>query len=237
MKNACLVCGEDLIFFKDTKEMECVFCHNKYMSNASCEKGHYVCDECHGKQAISHIKSVAFSSKSKNPMEIAVEMMKSPYVYMHGNENHTLVGSALLAAYNNAGGDLELGKSIEEMHQRGRQIPGGVCGFWGACGAAISAGIFVSLVTGATPIADKEWGQANIMTSKALEKIGKIGGPRCCKRNAFISIREAVDYCKKEFNVNMELSDIECDFYSLNEQCIGIRCPYNSNYSEIHSEQ
>lgn len=27
----------------------------------------------------------------------------------------------------------------------------GACGFWGACGAGISAGMFVSIVTGSTP--------------------------------------------------------------------------------------
>ena len=69
-----------------------------------------------------------------------------------------LVGSALLAAYKNAGGELDLDAALEEMRNRGAQVPGGICGLWGTCGAAVSTGIFVSLITGASPLSGKEWG-------------------------------------------------------------------------------
>ena len=32
------------------------------------------------------------------------------------------------------------------------------------------------------------------MTAKSLEAIGEIGGPRCCKRDSFLSILNAVDF-------------------------------------------
>lgn len=229
-KNACLVCGEDLKFFESAKELECIFCHEKHLSHASCKNGHYVCDDCHSRQALQSIKEKCLSAESKNPLLIAVDMMKDPYVYMHGNENHVLVGAALLAAYKNAGGCVDLNSAVEEMEIRGGQVPGGACGFWGACGAAISAGIFISIVTGSTPLSKTEWGYANTMTSKALRPIGEIGGPRCCKRNAFLSINEAVEFCSQTLSVHMERSDIICSFSSENSQCIGRRCPFNSSY-------
>ena len=78
------------------------------MSNAACADGHYVCDTCHSKKGIEAVKEICLHSKSKNPYEIAVQMMETPFIHMHGPENHVLVGAALLAAYKNAGGDIEL---------------------------------------------------------------------------------------------------------------------------------
>lgn len=78
--------------------------------------------------------------------------MSMPFCHMHGPEHHIMVGMALLTAYKNSGGDIDLKKSLIEMNNRGRSVPGGACGFWGACGAGISAGMFVSIVTGSTPL-------------------------------------------------------------------------------------
>lgn len=114
-----------------------------------------------------------------------------------------------------------------EMQERGREVPGGACGFWGACGAGISAGIFVSIVTGSTPLAGRPWGLSNIMTSKALGSIGEIGGPRCCKRNSYRAITEAVKFTEENLGVKMEMTEIRCSHSHENNQCIGRRCPFN----------
>ena len=152
--------------------------------------------------------------------------MDLPFCHMHGPEHHIMVGSALLTAYKNAGGDIELPKALNEMQARGRKVPGGICGFWGSCGAAISSGMFISIATGSTPLATKEWGMSNLMTSASLHAIGTIGGPRCCKRNSYLAITEAVKFAKENLGVEMELSDIQCRHSGQNNQCIGKRCPF-----------
>ena len=40
-----------------------------------------------------------------------------------------MVGSALLTAYKNAGGEIDLPEALLEMMNRGKAVPGGVCGF------------------------------------------------------------------------------------------------------------
>ena len=145
---------------------------------------------------------------------------------MHGPEHHIMVGSALLTAYKNAGGKIDLEKSLTEMQARAKKVPGGVCGFWGACGAGISAGMFISIITGSTPLANEEWGLSNQMTSKALGSIGKIGGPRCCKRDSFTAITEAVKFVKENLGIEMETEKPVCTHFEKNNQCIKERCPY-----------
>ena len=109
---------------------------------------------------------------------------------------------------------------------RPRQVPGGVCGFWGACGAGISTGMYVSIITGSSPLAEQTWGLSNQMTSEALGEIAKTGGPRCCKRDSYTAIRAAVNFTKEHFGVEMEYAKPVCTHVSMKNQCIGARCPY-----------
>ena len=83
---------------------------------------------------------------------------------MHGPEHHTMVGMALLTAYRNSDGNIDLKKALAEMSNRGRSVPGGACGFWGACGAGISTGMFLSIVTGSTPLGKDNFGLAHKMS-------------------------------------------------------------------------
>ena len=137
-----------------------------------------------------------------------------------------MVGASLLTAYKNAGGDIELKDALLEMYRRGKDIPGGVCGYWGACGAGISTGIFVSIVTKATPLSMEEWSMANLMTSRALKSISENGGPRCCKRNSYIAVTEGVRFAEEQLGVKMQMDKPVCSRFEDNQQCRGHRCLY-----------
>jgi hypothetical protein len=225
MNDECLICGALLKYLENEAQMECSICHKKENSKTECENGHYVCSECHT-QGIDTIIGVCIRENSKNPIEILQKLMDLPFCHMHGPEHHIMVGSALLTAYKNSGGKIDLQKAILEMQSRGKKVPGGACGFWGACGAGVSTGMFVSIITGSTPLGNEEWGLSNQMTSKALMAIGKIGGPRCCKRDSYLAISEAVEFVKTYLGVEMEISKIKCIHSQLNNQCIGERCPF-----------
>ena len=139
-----------------------------------------------------------------------------------------MAGAALLTACRNAGGEVDLARALSEMLRRGKAVPGGTCGFWGACGAGISAGIYLSILTGATPLSEESWGLANSMTGKALERIGALGGPRCCKRDSFTAVLAAVEFAREHLGVTMEVpEEVVCTFSLENAQCLGRRCPYN----------
>jgi hypothetical protein len=121
---------------------------------------------------------------------------------------------------------LDLAAALPEMYRRGKAVPGGACGFWGACGAGVSTGQFLSIATGATPLASESWGLSNRMTAKALESIGSIGGPRCCKRDSYLAVLAAIDFAAEHLNVNMEKTLPICTRSGQNNQCIGMRCPF-----------
>lgn len=225
MNDECIICKAPLEYLEKDIEMECAICHKKENSKTRCVKGHYVCNDCHTK-GIDTIIGICLNAESKDPVEIIRMMMAAPFCHMHGPEHHVMVGSALLTAYKNAGGDINLEEALMEMQNRGKSVPGGACGFWGACGAGISTGMFVSIITKASPLTMESWGLSNLMTSKALGEIGKIGGPRCCKRDSYLAILSAIDFVKDHFDVEMEKNKVVCIHSDINNQCIGSRCPF-----------
>ncbi len=176
------------------------------------------------------IVAMCMAETSKDPIAILEKMMSQPFCHMHGPEHHVLVGAALLTAYNNAAADsikVDLESGLREVISRGQQVPGGACGYMGACGASISTGIFMSIVTRNTPLSTETWQLCNLMTSRALEQVAINGGPRCCKRDSYLSILTAVDFVKEHLGVEMDKPVVKCSRSSINNQCIGKKCPFS----------
>ncbi len=186
------------------------------------EQGKKIIEEC-------------LSMTSINPMDIFKIIASKDYIRIHGPEHHVLDGAALLTAYYNAGGNIDLAAALEELMKRGLAMPGATCGMWGVCGAVTSMGAALSIIDGTGPLStDDTWGKHMHFTSKALSKLADVGGPRCCKRDAFLSFQEAIKNINDNYDVALEISDIVCDFSDENQQCIGDRCPfYNSGKKKV----
>lgn len=225
----CIICGAPLEYLENDTMMECVLCHKQELSKTRCSSGHYVCSECH-MAGMDSIIALCLAETSKDPIAILEKMMSQPFCHMHGPEHHVLVGAALLTAYNNAvpadSMKVDLPAALTEVMSRGRQVPGGACGYMGACGAAISTGIFMSVITHNTPLSTDTWRLCNLLTSRALEQVALNGGPRCCKRDSYLSILTAARFVKENLGVEMERASVTCTRSQINNQCIGQKCPF-----------
>jgi hypothetical protein len=227
-KTGCLLCGAELVYLLQTETLTCQFCRQSFSADVRCANGHYICDTCHSQSADGFILQQCLASQTTDPFALAVELMDSPFVKMHGPEHHFLVPAVLLTAYYSESGEPEQkAKKLTQARQRAEKVPGGFCGSHGNCGAAVGTGIFISLVTGSTPLAKREWQLSNLMTARSLLVIANHGGPRCCKRNSFLALGEAVDFIAEQFGVQLDGSaEIACHFSPLNGECRGVECPY-----------
>ncbi len=225
MQEACLICSAPLEYRLQDEMMECAICHKQELSKTCCVNGHYVCSECH-MQGMDSIFGLCLSEDSSDPIAILEKMMDMPFCHMHGPEHHVMVGAALLTAYRNSGGELNLKEALQEMYSRGSAVPGGSCGFWGACGAGISAGQFFAIASESTPLAVQPWGLSNRMTAKALDSIGRHGGPRCCKRDSYLAIHAAIDFSAEHLGIQMKKTYPVCLRNHLNAQCLRKQCPF-----------
>ena len=149
------------------------------------------------------ITADCMKSNSTNPYEIFHAVAQNDYVRIHGPEHHVLDGACILTAFHNAGGNIDLYDALQKLMCEGLKMPGAACGLWGVCGAVTSIGA-------------------------ALARLAQIGGPRCCKRDAFSSIEQAGEYIKNHYGITLDILPVKCDFSLQNSQCIGNRCPYNT---------
>lgn len=227
MSDSCLICGAPLQYLETAEEMTCAVCGEKFTGNARCENGHYICDGCHASPAEAAVRAVARTTASKNPIEIAQEMMKSPAVHMHGPEHHFLVSAALLCAYKNAGGTVDFDTALTAVISRGKLVPGGFCGMAGNCGAGVAAGIFLSAALKTTPLSAESWALGMKLTAACLNAVAEHGGPRCCKRDSFAAIITAASFIKEHLGISLEIPEkITCTHFAENRECLNKHCPY-----------
>lgn len=179
------------------------------------------------KQKYQLIRNAVAESTGKNPVKIAQSVMKKNFVNIHGPEHHFLDGAAFLAAYRNAGGKIDLDAALDTLAERAAKMPGAICGQWGVCGAAASVGAALAVINGTGPLSETEFYKHNMeFTSDVIGQMSKIGGPRCCKRNAFLSLGHSIEFVKEKYGIEMEAEKIVCRFYPANKQCIGTDCPF-----------
>ncbi len=232
---ACLICGGKIEYYSEKIEKKCQICGEAFMTNACCEKGHYVCDRCHSRKALERAAAICREEASVNPVEILTKLMRESQVHMHGPEHHVLTGMALLTACVNCGGypRENFGEGLLEISSRGGMIPGGSCGFLGICGAAAGAGAFMSLITETTPMSTESWKVCAQVSARVLDNIAGPGGPRCCKRSSYIAVLTAAEMAEEELNIKMKTPEtVSCEFYKENKECIRGRCPFFPEKSE-----
>jgi hypothetical protein len=173
------------------------------------------------------IENFCNNTESVDPIEIANFLMRNTIIKMHGPEHHYLVPAVMLSAYYNHTGTQHKKKAfLKVARKRAESVLGGFCGTHGNCGAAVGTGIFISIVTGNTPLAEKEWQLSNTVTGKSLLTIAEQGGPRCCKRDSYIAITVAIDFLEEQFNLSLPKNPIICDFSEKNKQCKLHDCQY-----------
>ena len=99
----------------------------------------------------------------------------------------------------------------------------------GACllAAYRNAGGDLAIIDGTGPLsADGTWGNHMKFTSAAIKELGKINGPRCCKRDAMVGLQYGIEYVNANYGVTLEKEEIKCTYSDSNAQCIKEKCPY-----------
>lgn len=225
-ESGCLLCGAPLVYSREARDMTCALCGRRFSSPCACREEHYVCDECHTAGLDSGFLPLLLRSGERDPLALLEAVFALPQVHLHGPEHHAAVPCVLLTAYRNCGGELDLPAALRTALQRGKQVTGGACGYWGACGAAIGAGIYLSILTGSTPLNGEAWALPQTLTARCLAAIAAPGGPRCCKRTSRMAVTEAARLTAERFGVEMPLSAPVCRYREKNRECIGTRCPY-----------
>ncbi len=186
------------------------------------------------KDFMRKIPPILLQQEEKDPVllfEAIIEDLRkiwtaSEELPFHGPWHHGLVPGVIIGSLKNNGFDFTE-KDVQEAYLRGLKIPAGGCGFCGTCGGGTGLGIAMSIVVRSTPFHDRERSEAFMAALKSNERIGKLGGPRCCRLSAYVALEQAVKVLKK---MNYKLPEQNmigrCMIHQLNAQCHGKRCPF-----------
>ncbi len=234
--DTCEICGKELTYLSESDEKKtitCYYCAKKFDVKIYCGKGHYICDQCHSKNAKEVTINFCKETRLTDPFQIADEIMKHPNFKIYGPEHHFLVPAAILTALKNLGVNKLNGTPIAfqdvlEAIKRGATIPGGYCGFFGSCGSGVGTGIVISIFTGANPSKDVERSLANKMTARVLLKVAD-NMEHCCKRSLKYAICEALEFLTENFDLKADLNYVpeKCVFSEINPKCVQVKCPFN----------
>ena len=219
----CILCDAEL--FQADTVASCSFCGQETRAEYLCPNGHHVCEDCQLANPVQAIERICAGTRETDPGVIVNLVLKHPAMVMHGPAHHVLVAPAVLAALSNSGQrPLKPGRLASAI-ERTSDIPFAVCGTRGECGAAVSVGALVSMLTGASYLKDRERALALQATAEALQAIADGGGPRCCKQSVYLALETAVAFLRCELGLNLPLT-IRCEFSGRNEECKKERCRY-----------
>lgn len=221
----CLVCGGEVRYLPRPAEATCHFCGAREKTEVTCRE-HFVCDRCHLEDGLEVIKRLCTTSREKDLFSLLHLIRSHPALAMHGPEHHALVPGVILAAYRNNGGELGDDRILTGI-ERGSKIPGGVCGFWGGCGAALGTGIAFAVLMESTPLTAGARQRVQQLTARILQRLAETKGGRCCRRESLGALREVSAIAEATLGIALPAGDERpCNQYNMNRECIRKACPF-----------
>ncbi|MDP4161156.1 MAG: DUF5714 domain-containing protein [Bacillota bacterium] len=222
------------------KEMTCIQCGKTEIGNICCPNGHYVCDDCHGKNLFASILKDIQTAQEQNPFTIAERLMNQDEVPMLGCENAWIAAGAFLAALKNEGTLTITDDQIREALQRTKkQAIGGYCGLTGVCGIAPAIGACFSVILGAACPKDQETAKTMSVVSNVVRAIAALAGPCCCKAFVRAALNEAVASAQEFFDVSLlDTTDpaMNCTYITRHPHgCRMEKCPYYKQNESVET--
>lgn len=191
-----------------------------------CTEGHFICDTCHQGDTGLVIETTCLGAHAPEMAPLLQRLKNHPRMKLHGPEYHFMVPGVILANYRTLGGEIsdeKFGRAI----RRGGKIPGGNCGFCGACGAGVGVGIAFGAILGSSPVKGEQRGLINEVTSRVLVRIAALRAPRCCHRDSLVSLQAAAELSAEYIGMSLCYGEpAPCDQVERNKECIRERCPY-----------
>ncbi len=223
-QQGCLICGAPVEYLSVPEQMVCELCGRSFSSSARCRHGHHVCDGCHTADPLKWLEQKCLSTGQTDLIALMKEIRLHPSFSLHGPEHHAMVPGVIMAVYRNLGGSVGE-REILAAIQRGAQVPGGMCGLAGACGAAIGAGIAFGLILDSSPLTPGPRTRVSGLVGGILQEIGAKAAARCCQRESYLALAYSSRVSKEMIGIHLPADDeLHCAQYGRNRECIGRAC-------------
>jgi hypothetical protein len=219
------VCAAPLAYQVEEIPARCHFCQAALPAYAVCEQGHFVCDACHTTDSLAAILHLCNTTPETDLIALLDMIRRHPAITRHGPEHHILVPAVILTAYRNLGGEVTP-EMFRTALARGQAVPGGTCGFWGVCGAAVGVGIAFSLLLEANPMKPTERRQVQGAVQAVLGDLASLDAARCCQRECWLALRRAAALSRELISIPLEAAyPLVCRQAGERHDCLQAACP------------
>jgi hypothetical protein len=232
----CILCGEDLLKLENPIETKCDYCGKVGTASHQCVNGHYICDTCLSIPVNSFIKKVCLDYTGVDVIDLAVKIMNTPIIRMHGAEHHFLTPAVLTTIVNNRTNKFDnLEETLNKLDEKiQREAPRQCSLIAGTCGGAIGSSIFLKMYLEGKESPEKINELSDFVKNESIRQIDEIGLSRCCKRDTYISLRVTSKFLNDNYNLNLIISEPKCTFSLRNKSCGREDCPfYNIGFSLV----
>jgi hypothetical protein len=202
----------------------CIYCQKEFSANALCQSGHFICDTCHSRDALTVIEHLLMTTRETDMVALLTAIRRHPALPRHGPEHHSLVPGIILTAYRNLGGPVTP-EMLKTALRRGQSIAGGACAFLGVCGAPAGVGAAFSLLLEANPVKSKERQWVKQITLAALSASALTTGARCCQQECWQALRQAARISGQYLPLSLKAeAPLICQQWQQNQECLGAAC-------------
>jgi hypothetical protein len=225
-RTGCLLCGAPLVYLTGLASQTCAVCGELKKGDARCGQGHFICDVCHRQAAMDRIRKAMTETEETDMVRLFMDVRSRANLPMHGPEHHALVPGVILATYRNLGGEISR-EDILAGIERGAQVPGGYCGFVGACGAAMGVGIAFGVILGSNPLSPGKRQTVQKVVAEVISRLAERRAARCCNRESLLSLQAAAELSRQFLPVTLRAdAPAVCGQHEGNRECIRKACPF-----------
>ena len=227
----CVLCGDKLEHLEKAITVHCDNCRQTAPATSRCLSGHIICDDCMNQPVNELVKTKCLNYSGNDPMQLAVDIMNSPLVQMHGAEHHFILPAVMLTVTKSQNSrSNSLAELLEIAENRAMSEICDDCNFAvNSCGAALGAGIFLEMLNNIDEPSEGQWAaMSSELTALCLNKIAKHGGPRCCKRDTYFAIEACVEFLNDRYSISLPISKAKCTFSLRNNSCGREECTFYS---------
>lgn len=223
MRN-CSLCDEPIILQPGRRV--CSYCGLAEEGDHTCGQGHYTCQACRSAVPSDLVSMVCGESAEADPFGLARLILSHPVFNQMGPQYHVVPGPVLVAVLANRGKIADKKTALAEAVERSQAVPELSCAKRGLCGAAVGAGVAISILTGATPLSAKERSLSLEATARALSLIAGQSVHRCCRQGVYATLEATVDFLKNELGIDILTPSKYCPHAARTTECKQKACPY-----------
>ena len=227
----CLLCDQNINDIDTAFLVPCSICGTPTTILRPLQTPPYMCETCEEHETYTFVTDALLGNAALDPVTIMLDIVHERAVNICSNNFLYLTCGALLSSYLKTSNSTNLPRMLTLAKERIFALPRSACSLWSSYGIAQAAAIFGTLIAPHHENKSDPHSVSQHIVLKGLTSIAtsyyRHGGPRCCRRNAFVILLSTITFLRKHFDYPMAYpTNITCSFSNTSRSCGQPQCAF-----------